>query len=61
MSNSIYPKNFPNNLKIARRKTHELVIRDAKRSINTIQQSGDEIDPRLQEIIDKSIKIGVED
>lgn len=61
MSNSIYPKNFPNNLKIARRKTHEIVIRDAKRSINTIQQSGDEIDPRLQEIIDKSIKIGVED
>ena len=61
MSNSIYPKNFPNNLKIARRKTHELVIRDAKRSINTIQQSGDEIDSRLQEIIDKSIKIGVED
>ena len=61
MSNSIYPKNFPNNLKIARRKTHELVIRDAKRSINTIQQSGDEIDPRLQETIDKSIKIGVED
>ena len=61
MSNSIYPKGFPNNLKIARRKTHELVIRDAKRSITTIQQNGDEVDPRLQEVIDKSIKIGVED
>ena len=61
MSNNIYPKTFPNGLKIARRRTHELVIRDAKRSINTIQQSNNDLDPRLQEVINKSIKIGVED
>ena len=61
MSSSIYPRTFPNNLKIARRKTHELVIREAKRAINTIKESNNDIDPRLQQIIDRSIKIGVDD
>lgn len=61
MSTNIYPKDFPNNLKIARRRTNEPVIKEAKRSVNTIEKTSDEVDSRLQQIIDQSIRIGVED
>lgn len=61
MHNKVYYRGFPNNLKIARRKTNnELIIIESQKTLKELTENKTQQNPYLAKILQNSITIGNE-